>query len=665
MAEKAIEFSKRTSDGFELVDVGKTFGPDTDKEIESWLHDAVMDLKEAHRDMHESKIPKMRRLYLGKPQSESKSFPFPNASNIVIQVIGDRVDTMTARILGFIFATSPLWKFMYPAVTDSPKEAEKKRSLLEEFMDIVGYEPGELDLYRIYGQWCTEHCNLGTSFVKAYIEDCVESVAVGYTSSRGKNFKDETIYEGPRVEKLAHEDVLMYATAQTVEKSRLVCQVRHLSRYDLEERVFNGFYEKAAVALLIDKPDRGGPTTNQVKEMSKKGVRPTQSKTTAEYDVFECYFPWIHNGHKFRLIYSYHLSSKTVLRKVFNFLPGNQTPIVRAKLGYRNDGAYGFGFADLLDKYQEEVSTTHNNRIDNSTLANTRFFRIGPSAVNIGSQVEIFPSGAITANKDDFEAYQIADVYQSSFQNETMTLELADQRAGIAPAVSGSGSGGMTGKGKSATYSSMGTLAMMQEGNHRTNLATSDFRHAHQKLGSLLTGLYAKFGVGDRGKMFGKDEKFLTEALKEFLSSRCRIPIRSTTASLNREVEKQNDMLMIGLMQRHYTAQAQLMQAVNNPGIPPQVRDYMTRVMDGSDRIMKRILKDFGYDQPEEFIPDASEALKPKQGAPPNAPQGQNPAADPRVAAAAVAARPVGGPALPSQGLQGTPGVGGMGTPQV
>lgn len=663
MPKDVIEFSSRRPDGFELVDVGKTFGADTDKEIENWLFDDLSSKIDAHRDLHLSKIPKMRRLYLGKPNSESKSFPFPSASNIVIQVIGDRVDTLTARILGFIFATSPLWKYMYPAVIDSADEAEKKRSTLEQFMDIVGYEPGELDLYRIYGQWCTEHAMLGTSFVKAYIEDCVEAVAVGYTSAKGKKFDQETIYEGPRVEKLAHEDLLMDPAAQTIEKSRLVAQRRPLKRFDLEERAFTGFYEKAAVESILNRPDRGGPDLNKTKELAKKGVRPTQSSVNAEWDVYECYFPWIHNGKKFRLIYSYHLATRTVLRKVFNFIPANQTPIVRAKLGYRNDGAYGYGFAELLEKYQEEISTTHNNRIDNSTLANTRFFRIGPSAVNIGSQVEIFPSGAITANKDDFEAYQIADVYQSSFQNETVTLELADQRAGIAPAVAGSGSGGMTGKGKGATYSSMGTLAMMQEGNHRTNLATSDFRHAHQKLGSLLTGLYAKFGTGDRGKMFGKDEKYLTQALTEFLSSKCRIPIRATNASLNREVEKQNDMLMIGLMQRHYTAQGQLMQAVNNPGIPQDVKDYLFKVLQAADRVMKRVLKDFGYDQPEDYIPTAADSVGKPQGGP-VAPQAQNPAADPRIAAA-IASRSMAGPALPSQGPQGPAAISGMGAPEV
>jgi hypothetical protein len=644
-AANEISFSAKSSEGFRPVDVGKTFGKDVDAAIEKWLYEALRNLIDAHADLHMSKIPKWRKIYDGKPESASKSFPFPNCANLVVQLVGDLVDTLTARILGFIFATSPLWRFMYPAATDSPDDSERKRVALEEFMDIVGYEPAELDLYRIYGQWCSDHLILGTAFIKHFIEDRIEAVAVGYTQSKARKFEERTIYEGPRVEKIAHEDVLMYADAQTVEKSRLVVHRRQLKKFDLEERVFTGFYDKDAVEKIIGRPDRGGPDLNKSKAMRDKGVQPIQSNVTAEWDVYECYFPWIHQGQKFRLIYSYHLSSKTSMRRIFNFIPDNATPIVRAKFG-RTDGAYGKSMADQLEDYQKEVSLTHNNRLDNSTLANTRFFRIGPSAVNIGSQIDIFPSGAITANKDDFEAYSIADVYQSSFQNESVTMGLAQQRAGIAPAVTGSGTGGMQGKGQNAFYSAGPALAAMQESNHRTNLATSDFRHAHQKNGSMLTGLYAKFGIGDRGQMLGKNEKYLEQALSEFLKNRCRIPIRSSNSSLNKEVEKQNDMLMVGLIQRHYTAQAQLMQAINNPMIPPAVKEYLTRVMLGSDRIMKRVLKDFGYDQPDDFIPDASKTLP--QGAPPNGPQTPN-AASPNPAQLA-ASQAAGGSAGRSMG---------------
>jgi hypothetical protein len=646
---------------FELVDAD--LGPDTNKDIEKWLHEKLENYLSSHADRNKTKIPRWRRLYYGKPQSEKSNTPWPDSSNVVVQIIGDRVDTMTARILGFIFATSPLWHFMYPAATDSPKDAERKRQILSEFMDHMGYETSQLNLYPTYGVWCTEHAYVGSAFVGINWRECMEVTKVSNTSvkegKKARRYDEEEIYSGPEVVNLDPEDVMMDVQAASVEKSRLVTKRCKLTRYELEERAFDGFYDKAAVESIIDKPDRYGLDANAAKEARRKGVAPTMSDVNAEWDVYECYFPWMRTmkgeTRKLRLVYSYHYSSRTVLRRVFNPIPKNRTPIVRAKFGYRTSGAYGFGLADMLDGYQWGASKVHNNRVNNSTLANTRFWRIDPSATQIGSQVEIFPNAAITASKDQIEAIQMSDVYQSSFDNERVYQELADQRAGIAPAVTGSGAGGPT-KGKGNPYSSLGTLAAMQEGNHRTNLATSDFRHAHVDVGSICTSLYDRFGTSGKEQMFGKDSKFLLAALKEFGQGKSLIPIRSTNAAVNREVEKQNDMLMVGLVQRHYTAQAQLMQALQNQMIPENAKAYFTKVIESADRMMQRILRDFGYDQPKDFIPDAGEGLQPN--AQPQAPQ-----AGPD--AAAIAARQsMGGPVVPPGAGQGNAGVPGMGGPQ-
>jgi hypothetical protein len=123
-------------------------------------------------------------------------------------------------------------------------------------------------------------------------------------------------------------------------------------------------------------------------------------------------------------------------------------------------------------------------------------------------------------------------------------------------------------------------------------------------LGSLLARTYAKFGVGDKAEIFGMDGAKLEAALDAVRKNHMRIPIRAATASLNKEIEKQSDMLMVGLMQRHYTAIGQLMQAISNPIVPPPVSAYLVKVIQSSDRLMKRILKDFGYDQPDQFIPE-------------------------------------------------------------
>src|SRR5215472_2151198 len=373
------------------------FGEDTDREIEQWVFEQLEWLTDAHRQLHQNHIPKMRKLYDGTPATTSKSFPWPNASNVVVQVVGETVDTTVAWVLGVHYATHPLWVFQNyrkAAETQEEEEFERQRSCLEDFMDLMGYEPSELDLFRKEGIWYTDACKLGTSFVKMSYEHNVESIAVGYTSQRKRariEFDEEVIYSGPQVDNLRHEDVLAVPDAPTLQKSGFVAQIRTLRRKQLEERVIVGLYNREAAGVVLSQPDRGGPRFETQQELQDQGIQIAHGgDATAEWDIHECYFPWWHNGHKFRLIFSYHKKTRTVLRSVFSFLPQNELPIIRARLGYRNGGMYGKGFAEMLEWYQEEISTIHNQRNDNATAANTRMLRVSPRARNLDANLEIY-----------------------------------------------------------------------------------------------------------------------------------------------------------------------------------------------------------------------------------------------------------------------------------
>lgn len=593
------------------------FGSDVEADIEHFLHQQLEWLIQSHRELHDSKLPKWRRTYLGVPEQATRNFPFANAANTIVQVIGESVDTMTARVMGLIYATHPLWVFQSYAKassTDEYKKKESRRRVLEDFMEIVGIEPDELDLQFVEALWFTDAAKLGTAFTKIGIENIEESVVVGYDEAKKRiKGEDVTIRSGPRVRNLRHEDVMADPKASTLEDSDLVTARHSLTRTQLMDRAHRGLYDKSAVEDILDSPDRPTSTEPVKQELQDQGIASSAfPDTTAEWDIYECYFPWWHNGHKFRLIYSYHKKTKKVLRKVFNFLPKNELPIKRAKLGYRTLGLYGHGYAELLDTYQEELSTVHNQRLDNATVANIRALRVSPRARALDANVELYPSALLVGEKDDIEAIAIGDVYPSTFKNEEMTLGLVARRAGITPAVSGAGSGGM--QKKPQIYSAQGTLAVMQENNSVVGFATSEFRHAHVILGSALTAIYGQFGTDGREEMFGLDAETLRDALEEFNENRMRIPLRASTGSLNREIDKQTGHIVAGMMQRHYQAVGQLLQAIANPMISPEQKQFFIRVVQASEMLHKRIMKDFGYEQPDLYVPEAGVTEQPDQG---------------------------------------------------
>jgi len=204
----------------------------------------------------------------------------------------------------------------------------------------------------------------------------------------------------------------------------------------------------------------------------------------------------------------------------------------------------------------------------------------------------------------------------------------------------------------------MGTLAVMQDGNTRVNHRISDFRHTHVKIITLVTKMYGKMGTGGRAELFGIDQPLLQEALQAVLDKKIRIPIRAATASFNKEVEKQNDMLLNQLLAGFNEKQIQLAQAIHqNAQIPPPMKSWMIKILESQASLMRRTFRNFGYDQPDIYVPEMKdlERILNAEGQPPQAPQGngQPPRLDPSTALSLARTAQPGGPSVPSNGAGG------------
>jgi hypothetical protein len=144
----------------------------------------------------------------------------------------------------------------------------------------------------------------------------------------------------------------------------------------------------------------------------------------------------------------------------------------------------------------------------------------------------------------------------------------------------------------------------MQQSNKRSNLRTTDMRYSHISLGRLVLKLYAYFGLGDKGRIFGKNEKYLVKALEAVKQGRLNFPVRASTASVNRELEKQNDMLLVNVLRQHHMGISQLMQAVMGGQLPPELAKYLVKTIRSSDALMHQVLRNFGHDDTSRLLPD-------------------------------------------------------------
>jgi hypothetical protein len=505
----------------------------------------------------------------------------------------------------------------------------------------VALEPEELDLYRVEREWFSEVIKLGTSVLKIpWIKDQEDVMAPSGDGSGSASWGTRVNYEGPRPEKLRFEDFKYPVYKATLEEMNFKYHVVHLQRDELEERAFWKVYNSNVVTALLAQPDRTSPSNSQVQNEQSAKVSTMSGYGFAEWDICECHFKYrVDDNHIARVLVSYHEKTNQILRSYYHYYPGDI--FIAGRLFYRDDMFPGMGFAETLGTFQEELSQIHNQRRDNMTIANMKAFRVDPdSPLNKGYRM--YPGAMIPGKKDEIEPLDCGTPVQGEIDSERLSMDLADKRSGVSPPMQGSGSGTNTKRG---IYTAMGTLSVIQEGNTRTDLNITDIRYAHTKLGRLLCKLYAKFGIGDREVMFGERGKQIKAALDAMMDGKLALPVYAATSSVNREIEKQNDLMLMGISERYHQTVAGMLQAASNPMTPPAIRDYTQKALQAANTLMQSVFRHFGYDEVDRLAPKpevSSEGVQP-QGQ--NGGQGQPP---PGAQAGASGA----GPVDPAQMLQ-------------
>jgi hypothetical protein len=593
---------------------------EAEQRLKAHLKSRVLALEDSLRELHETKIVKWRKAYEATPREKTRDFPFYNASNLVVPIIATFSDTLLARVMSAVLKTRPPW---VAKIFGSHKDIDDTvRTALEEFMEYVGIEPQELDLYRVYHEWFGEAIKYGTSTLKCpheirYKDELMQDEGDG---SGGKpSFLRSTEYSGPRPEKIAFEHFLMPPGAKSLESADIRIHKRVMIKSDLEERRFFKIYEPAKVDMILSRSDRTSPGYTQLMNEESLGVVTTGTYGYKEWDLYECWLNWPDPSGKYKpaIIATYHKSSDTLMRAIYDthtILPFNL-----ARLFYRDDMAYGYGFCETMWAFQEEISEQHNQRLDNRTIANTRVWRVSPDS-KLHAGYRIYPSATVPAEKDEIEALSAGDISAQTIDDERFSLELAERRAGISPPMQGAGSGA---QGKRGIYTAMGTLSVMQEGNRRTDLNISDLRYAHTRLGRILLADYSKFGVRDSLlSMFGDKASKITAALEAVRSGRIGLPIYSSTASINKEVEKQNLIMLVQLMRGHYIGISQMMAQMGSMMTPPQVKEYLMQVIKASNIVMKNTLRQFDQEDVDLLVPEPQLGDQNAQQARPNSSAG-------------------------------------------
>ena len=620
-------------------------------EVKGYLHERIQALTDGARQLFQTKLPEWRRLYEARPLERNRQFPFENASNLVVPIIGIHCDTLHARIMASLWKTKPLFYSKLYGVYD--KDMDPVRQAWEDYLVYEATEPEELDLYSVESEWVSEIVRYGTSTMKVVntqkYEDYFQPAGDGSTTKDG-NFFRRTIYDGPCPQKLAYQDFLVPENIARWQQADVKIHIARLTYHDLLMRKQYGVYDEVAFNTIVSQPDRYSPDFVTKQRQDDADTR-TSSQGYREWDVHECWFQWGTNSGDFtpKIIAWYHFKSNTLMRAVYDFYPDQ--PFVMGRLLYRDDSVRGYGLCETLGQFQEELSVIHNQRRDNQTVANTKVWRVDPNS-KLHEGYKVYPGAMLPADKDEIEPLSQGEVSQLSIEEEKLSIDLAERRSGVSPPMQGMGAGAA--QGKRGVYSAAGTLSLLQEGNRRTDSTIADVRYAHARLGQILSRQYAFLGLDSKKlAFFGEQADLIREAAGYVKSGKLGLTVNASSASVNKEIEKQNDLMLTQIINKHYQSIGQLIQSIQSVQSSPAVVDYFKHVIDASNKLMRGILRNFDRDDSEILIPEVNLDAGKQQPAGPN---GNRPSIVPPVQN--TPATGVGGGQEPTGMAQGLAGFG-------
>jgi hypothetical protein len=522
----------------------------------------------------------------------------------------------------------PLWPVKLLGELIEAENSTELKDVLEGFLGDAALDSDELDMYRVEQTWFSSACRNGTGIIKLPYQYVVESQLIEVsgldTAASKAYFRDWTRYDGPRPMNVPLNKFITNLNYSKLRDSPFRIEIATLSRWQLQERAELGLYKQEDIDNVLSQPDRTH-LHEEVQEYIERtqGITdsPTQEGVGDEYDILECEFDYWHNSQKFSLRAHIHLRSEVRLICYYNYYPENMSIYEDAKLAYDDDQYLGYGLAEMLKGYQDEVSITHNQRTDAGTLNNTTAFRINKNS-KLRSILTFYPGVMVPADKEEIERLDTSNPYATKVESENLTIAYAQQRSGIDPAIGGAG-GGIVNP-KRGVYSAQGTFAVMQQQNNRTSLRTSDMRNAHTRAGDKISKIYAHFGLGNKIRAYGTDAEILVRAFEYLRQGRLGILIRPSSASINKEMEKQNDLLLTQHLERLYAGDAQVLQALGQQGMPQELKEYYIDMLKAKNLLMKHILRSYGHEDIKSLIPVPAFLKGGRQGVP-NVAGGQQP----------------------------------------
>lgn len=521
----------------ELLPPEIEFSEEAERKLVNYL---VSELTDAESERSDSMwdFARWRKKYRTKFPEFPKDWPLANSSQITIPIIKTAVHTLTSRVYQTVMAADPILSYR-----TKNKKYQDFSAAYEEFFGL--YTTERLDLESILDTVVTETINLGTSVVEVTTKRDRRAVMTydGLTKTYRKEVKE--IYNGPVVYHFPIEDFWCRIGYQDIQKAPWCGKEIRCTWSEIKDMALAGDLNPEDINKIWKLPESQADLSES--EKAQQTIENREPMDWQQYRLFELSLRWDVDGDGLdeEILVYFHWESRTLLRRKFNTFRNGRRPWIIFRYIRVPHRLYGEGMAEMLEHLQEEISTIHNQRIDNATVANLQIILVKKLIRGLSPGDRLWSGKIVKADAQDVGTLRLGEIYPSTVNNEQIAQTYAKEISGVGDNINGQGQ-------PVTRTTATAQLSMLEEANRRFDKPIKSIRKSIREIGVHCTDLMADYGtnglaeewLGDRGTVV---EEMLSDPTT-FAPGNVRVQTLSTKSSVNREVEFQSAVAVMNMV---------------------------------------------------------------------------------------------------------------------
>jgi hypothetical protein len=530
-------------------------------------------------------LPRWQEMYKSPPPNEPKNFPIRNASNLQVPVILEVVNTIVAQLVQTTRAADLEW-----ILEDLAAEWTPFKNILEKFLYLAAERDLRWEAREIAA--VLEEVKYGTAVVEI-VHEVKQRRLYQYTNDGTSVFpRDVTLHQGPKAYNVPLQDFFIREFEEDPTEAKWCAKRIWISDDDLLEM------ERVGRLYNVDRVINSGSTrwgADAVKAAQRE-AEGTSSGGNELKEVYEVWIRWPVGKERVptELHMYYHQDTRTFLSRRFNPYRHGQRPFVRYVYFPVEHRFYGQGVITQIEGLQREISTIHNQRRDNATLANLKMLLTKRMIPGLRPGDPLY-SGKIVAVSDpyqDVRELKLSEIYPSTVTEEQITRQYVERVSGVSEP-----------RGAPVTRTTAtAQLALLQEQAKKFDLTVRGNRTSKARVGALTLELYFQYGSAGKGRAWLGEEGSKVDDLFRLPRTAAELGLAlrpaSPTSQLNKESRRQNSLSLFNLMTQLYEKLLPMAQQFA-PESLPMVANALVR---SAHRFMGDTLASFDVTDPEEVL---------------------------------------------------------------